>query len=90
MLIAKLERFTPFGGTVMYCATDPFDGEVLTRWHETIGQVDDELQDLDKSWGLLLAACAGESDVPARPSDEEFGEPDHDGIACYCPAIPCH
>lgn len=87
MLIAQLTRFTPFGGEVMYCATDPFDGEILTRWHETISAVDDELQDLDKSWGLNLAAYAGESDVPARPSDEEFGEPGSDGITCYCPAL---
>ncbi len=90
MLIAELVRFTPPGKDTVYCACDPFDGEVLTFWHLTITMVEDELSGLDKSWGLLLAAYAGESDVPARPSDEEFGEPDHDGIACYCPAIPCH
>lgn len=90
MLIAQLIRYSPFGSKEMlYCAADPFDGERLTQWHDTISAVDDEL--IEKTaYALNLAAYAGESDVPARPSTENTEEHEHDGIACGCPAIPCH
>ena len=91
MLIAQLIRYRPFGGDeVLYCGADPFDNERLTQWHETITQVDDELRDLGKCMGLNLASYAGESDVPDRPRQKEADGPDHDSIACGCPAIPCH
>ena len=87
MLIAQLVRFTPPGGDTVYCACDPFDGEMLTYFHLTITQVEDELSGLDKQWGLNLAVYAGESDVPARISDEESPESDGDGLVSYCAAL---
>lgn len=76
MLIAQLIRhhthdyFEPDG--VGYAAADPFDGELLTGWHNTITEVDDALEALDGpiTWGLNIAAYAGESDVPPRTSGE--------------------
>ena len=71
MLIAKLVRYYPFGGDeCLYCAVDPFDNEVLTQWFDTISQVDDELIN-NTIYGLNTAAYAGESDVPARISEDE-------------------
>jgi len=72
MLIAQLTRYYPFGGSeCLYAACDPFDHELLTQWHETITQVDEDLQGLPQQWGLNLAAYAGESDVPHRVDSEE-------------------
>ena len=90
MLIAQLIRYRPFGGNeVLYCAADPFDGERLTQWYDSILQVNDDLT-INTRYGLNTAAYAGESDVPDRPRTEEADGPDHDGLACRCPAIPCH
>jgi len=80
MLIAHLERLEwssidkNAGKEILtaYAATDPFDGEMLTDWYNTITEVDDALEALDDTvaWGLNTAAYAGESDVPTRPSKE--------------------
>ena len=76
MLIAKLVRYFPFGGDeCLYAAVDPFDDEQLTQWHETISEVDNELV-TSSPYGLNTAAYAGESDVPARISEEETEEPE--------------
>ena len=75
MLIAQLTRYYPFGGSeCLYAGCDPFDHELLTQWHETIKQVDEDLQELPQQWGLNLAAYAGESDVPHRNNSEEQEE----------------
>ena len=70
MLIATLGRIRMPTGNIVYYAADPFDGEILTGYHATITQVDDDLQDGDKQWGLNTAAYAGESDVPLRVSED--------------------
>ena len=77
MLIAQLIRYTHPDGqdTPIYAATHPFDGKLLTGWFDTITEVDEALKDVDDTmiWGLNIAAYAGESDVPTRPSGESCG-----------------
>ncbi len=92
MLIATLQRLALGRDKedMIYCATDPIDGELLTEWYDTIMQVQADLDDQGGKYGLMLACYQGESDVPARLSDEEADEADHDSISCGCPAIPCH
>ena len=86
MLIAKLVRYYPFGGDeCLYCAVDPFDDEVLTQWFDTISAVDDELVQ-NTNYGLNTAAYAGESDVPARISDDEAEESEGDLVPIGLPA----
>ncbi len=90
MLIASLERLTFLSsGDVVYCATDPFDGEILTAWHDTIMQVQKELEDNDSDYGLMTACYQGESDVPARP--REVGSYITEGTVepSGCNPIPC-
>lgn len=89
MLIASLQKLVTPTGAVAYCATDPIDGEMLTRWHDTILQVDHELEELDKHWGILLACYRGESDVPLIISDEKPPESDGWSLTGNCTAIPC-
>lgn len=85
MLIAKLVRYYPFGGDeVLYCAVDPFDDERLTQWFDTISAVDEELVQ-NTIYGLNTAAYAGESDVPARISEDEVGEPECIGLGTGLP-----
>lgn len=90
MLIAKLVRYYPFGGDqCMYAAVDPFDDECLTQWHETIKQVDEELV-THTAYGLNTASYAGESDVPARLSEEDLGEPECIGLPCGSDSLYRH
>ena len=89
MLIASLQKLVTPAGAVVYCATDPFDGEMLTRWHDTIMQVDHELEELDKHWGLMLACHRGESDVPNFIGDEAPSNTEgRSGVGTN--SIPCH
>ena len=97
MLIAQLTRYYPFGGNeCLYAACDPFDHELLTQWHLTILQVDDELQGLPQQWGLNTAAYAGESDVPNRDDSQDYGEgiadlgtiPEQPGSDLPCYGLP--
>jgi hypothetical protein len=73
MLIASLQRLVHPNVTA-YAASDPFDGEMLTGWHESIMAVQNELEENDSDYGLMTACYQGESDVPARPSEEDTSE----------------
>jgi len=79
MLIAHLEKIDYSVGDnehwdagVAYCGTDPYDGEMLTPWLDSILAVDAHLmENTDGVYGLNIGAYRGESDVPERPLDEE-------------------
>ena len=88
MLIASLERITRRGDTA-YAASDPFDGELLTEWHGSILQVEGQLRDDDSKYGLMTACYQGESDVPARISEEEPFEPCCESGLAECNSVYC-
>ena len=89
MLIASLGKIdTPCGDTV-YFAYDPIDGEQLTRFFDTIMQVDDDLGELDVHWGLMLASHRGESDVPDLISEEEPFKPCCESGLAECNSVYC-
>ncbi len=90
MLIASLERLQDEErNTIAYAASDPCDGELLTTWHGTIMQVQQELEENDSDYGLMTACYQGESDVPARPRNEDAEKPE--GNCGFGPgtALPC-
>ncbi len=89
MLIASLERIV-HPNTTAYAASDPFDGEILTGWHESIMAVQQELEENDSDYGLMTACYRGESDVPALASEEDTPEFCCSSGLRNCNEIYCH